>query len=298
MSSSCTHDTFATSRAGLPAFVHKTRISVLFALGLIALCTSCTDLSAVAKFATSAKSASTGFSDIANDFAGSATRRSLYVSAEEKPAVQQQAATYKELQPEMLAAQKPLVDYIAALAAISTDSTTSRDASIQATQGGLEKIGMSTKQASAGVGLAAKVADAISAGYRSNKAGKVIHECNPLLQDYLKGLEQIVGTDYPKVLNAEQTSAEGYYQDLLREFGKKEPLAAVLIRLQQQQDLVAIAKKQQAAEAYVKILTDIGEGHQKLYDAGEHMSKKQLGTIVEPYVEDIAKQSVAVAKAY
>jgi hypothetical protein len=48
----------------------------------------------------------------------------------------------------------------------------------------------------------------------------------------------------------------------------------------------------------VKILTDIGEGHQKLYDAGEHMSKKQLGAIVEPYVEDIAKQSVAVAKAY
>jgi hypothetical protein len=65
-----------------------------------------------------------------------------------------------------------------------------------------------------------------------------------------------------------------------------------------QQDLEAIAKKQQAAAAYVKILTDIGEGHQKLYDEGQHMSRKQLGTIIEPYLEDIATQSAKVATAY
>jgi hypothetical protein len=48
----------------------------------------------------------------------------------------------------------------------------------------------------------------------------------------------------------------------------------------------------------VKILTDIGEGHQKLYDAGEHMGKKELATIIEPYVQDIATQSAKVAKAF
>jgi hypothetical protein len=302
MSSSCTYGSLLASRARLPAFVAKTRFFSLrlAALGLIlaSVCISCADLSAVAKFASSAESASTGFSDIADDFAGSSTRRSLYVSEEEKPIVLKQAQTYKALEQDMLAAQKVLVDYIAALAAISTDSTSSRDASIQATQGGLVKIGMSASQATAGVGLATKVVDALTAGYRSNKAGKVIHDCNPLLQDYLKGLEQITGTDYSLVLKNEQISAEGYYQGLLHTYGENEPLAAVMIRLQMQQDLDGIAKRQQAAAAYVKILTDIGEGHQKLYDGGEHMNKKQLETIVEPYVEDIATQSAKVAKAF
>jgi hypothetical protein len=302
MSSSCAYGSPSPSYARPPAFVTKTCFSSLrlAALGLILpfLCTSCADLSAVAKFAASAKGASAGFSDIAADFAGSATRRSLYVSDKEKPNVLSQAETYKAQEADMLAAQKVLVDYVAALAAISTDSTTSRDASVQATQAGLQKIGMTANQATAGVGLATKVVDALTAGYRSNKAAKVIHDCNPQLQEYLKGLEQIAGTDYPLVLATEKTSAEGYYGDLLHKYGEKEPLAAVTIRLQMQQDLEAIAKKQQAAAAYVKILTDIGEGHQKLYDEGQHMSRKQLGTIVEPYLEDIATQSAKVATAY
>jgi hypothetical protein len=318
MSSSSASGGLLPFHTGLPALATKRGFSPLrlAALGLILalLCASCADLSAVAKFADSAKSAATGFSDIAIDFAGSATRRSLYVSDEERPAVVQQAETYKALQPDMLAAQKVLVDYIAALAAISTDSTSgskkdssasggdassgSGNASAKPTQPKLQKTGMSADQASAGVGLAAKIAEALSAGYRSNKAGKVIHDCNPLLQDYLKGLEQIVGTDYPLVLNNERISAEGYYQGLLHRYGEKEPLAAVTIRVQMQRDLDAIAKRQQAADAYVKILTDIGEGHQKLYDAGENMSKIKLGMLVEPYIEDIATQSQKVAKAF
>jgi hypothetical protein len=114
----------------------------------------------------------------------------------------------------------------------------------------------------------------------------------------LKGLEQIAGTDYPIVLDTEKTSAEGYYTDLLRKYEDKEPLAAVSIRMQMQQDLNGITKKKQAAAAYTKILTDIGEGHQKLYDEGQQMSKVKLILILRPYLEDIAVQSVKVAAVY
>jgi hypothetical protein len=253
----------------------------------------------VAKFAASAKSASTGFSGIASDFAGSAKRRAAYVSEEERPKVLNAAKAYKAQEADMLAAQKILVAYVAALAAISTDSATSRDTSITSiTNGSLVEAGVTASEATAGAGLAKSVTDALSAGYRSNKAGKVIHDCNPQLQEYLKGLEHIVGTDYAGVLNSEQISAEGYYNDLLRKYGEKEPLAAVEIIRQKQQDLDAIAKKQTAAAAYVKVLTDIGEGHQKLYDAGQNMGTKHMLTILQPYMEDIAVQSANVAAAY
>lgn len=305
----------------------------LVGLTLTLCCTSCADLTEVAKFAASAKSACTGYSDIINDFVGSATRRSLYVRDKEKPTVEAEVQKWKGLQPAMLAAQKPLVDYISALAAISTNTTasaakgssssttsspaaettgssaktgsssakgesTSSDAATDPTAADLQSFGMSSKQATAAVGLATKVAAALTAGYRSDKAGKAIQEANPDLQDYLKGLEQIVGTDYPQLLDLEKISVEGYYSDLLAKYGSSEPLAAITTGLQEKQDLAAIEKRRQAATAYLKILTDIGDGHQKLFDAGEKMNAIQLVSIVEPYVADIEKQSAAVAKAF
>lgn len=264
-------------------------------LVLLSLCVACADLSAISKFADAAKTASNGYSDIAKDFVASAARRAHY---EDKTGPTEEEAKYKALEPDLLAAEKPLNDYIEALAAIATDSTISRDNSISATQAGLEKIGMSSDQATAATGLASKVADALTTGYRSNKAGKVIKECNPLLQDYLKGLEQIAGTDYAQLLTAEQIAAQGYYDGLLHRYGEKEPLAAVSIHVLRQNDLDAIAKKQEAAKAYLKILTDIGDAHQKLYDSEEHTDPKALAKLIEPYVKDIAEQSVKVAKAY
>jgi hypothetical protein len=290
------HGASASPRVRTAAWIRICASSLGFAVLL--LTTSCADLSAIAKFADSAKGAADGFSDIAKDFSGSATRRSLYVSDEEKAKVLEKAANYKALEPDMIAAQKVLTEYISGLADIATDRPASRDASIAATEGGFEKIGMTTDQATAGVGLLSKLVDAAVNGYRAKKAGKVIRECNPLLQDYLKGLEQIVGTDYTLVLNNEKISAEGYYEGLLHRYGDKEPLAAVAIRVQMQHDLDGIEKKRAAAQAYVKILTDIGAGHQKLYDAGEHMDTKQMIVTLEPYIKDIAIQSVQVVKAF
>jgi len=287
------------------------------ALLLVLPCTSCADLTAVASFATSAKNASTGYSDIVTDFAGSASRRSLLVSEDQKQTVLAQAQAYKDLEPDLLAAQKPLTDYIAALAAISTNTadtagkssaasgssatsvgSTAKSSSTSAKSASLQKAGLTQSQATAAMGLATKVSAALTAAYRSDKTGKAIHDCNPELQDYLVGLEHIVGTDYPLALDVEKTSTEAYYSDLLHKYASTEPLAAMTVRLQEKQDIDAISKRKLAAAAYVKILTDIGEGHQKLADAGEKMTPKQLVTIIEPYASDIYTQSQSVAKAF
>ena len=280
--------------------------------------TACADLTEVAKFAACANSASSGYADIVKDFAGSAARRADYLRDKQKPDAEADVQKYKDLQPAMLAAQKPLVDYITALAAISTDNPAAAgkggpstkdstakagadaaaDAASDPTAANLEKLGMSSTQATAALGLAAKIAAALSAGYRSNKAGKAIHDCNPELQGYLKGLEQIVGTDYPLLLDTEKISVEGHYSDLLGQYEKTEPMAAMTTGNEEKQDLAAIEKRRQAAAAYLRVLTDIGDGHQKLFDAGDKMTAIQLVSIVEPYVADIEKQSVTVAKAF
>jgi hypothetical protein len=275
-----------------------TMLRVAALVVLVSVATSCADLSEVGRFASSTKTALNGFSEIGNDFSGSATRRSFYVRDEEKPIVLMQAQSYKAEQPEMLAAQKVVTDYIAALAAIATDSAKSREKSIGVTKDGLQKIGMTKEEAEAGVGLATKVVDLLTVAYRSNKAGKAIHDCNPLLQEYLKGLDQIAVVDYSVLLSAERTSAEGYYQALLRRHEAQEPLAAVTFRRQMQQDFDAIEKKQQAALAFRKVLAGVGEGHQKLFDAGEHVSAKQLAAILKPYAQEIAEQGTKVAKAF
>lgn len=297
---SISHPRCARAPASLPRMRFQLFTLVLLGVLLSLCCTSCTDLTEVAKFAACGKTASTGYSDIVDDFAGSATRRSFYVREKEKPEVLIQVQKYKEQEPAMKAALKPLTDYLAALAAISTDSADSKgkDAAPDPSASDLEKLGMSSKQATATLGLAGKIGAALTKGYRSDKAGKAIHDCNPDLQDYLEGLEHIVGTNYPETLNDERIAANQYYSDLLDKYGDKEPLASTLLMRQKQMDLDGIAKREQAAKAYVKILTDIGQGHQKLFDAGENITTKELVSIVEPQVSDIVKQSITVAKAF
>jgi hypothetical protein len=309
---------------------------------LCMVCTSCADLTEVAKFAASAKSACSGYSDIVKDLAASATRSAAYSDDAAKPDALKDAQKFKDEQAAMLTAQKPLTDYIAALTAISTDSTSSakgkaagkgdaatggdsgtdasekgasgasasaKDASSKddaastesdadPTAGDLEKLGMKSTEATAAVGLAKTVAGAITAGYRSDKAAKAIHDANADLQTYLLGLEHIVGTDYRGVLRIEKDTAKKYYSNVSYKYGATEPLAVMLTKQQEQQVLDAIEKRDQAALAYVKILTDIGSGHQKLYDAGEKMSTIKMASIVEPYVSDIYTQSMKVAKAF
>lgn len=281
----------------------------LVGLTLTLCCTSCADLTEVAKFAASAQSACTGYSDIINDFVGSATRRSLYVrdTEKEKAEAQREIETYKGLQADMLSAQKPLVDYIAALAAISTSTPAAASKSAAASASStsapsaasLKNAGIvDTKEATAALGLATKVTALLTAGYRSDQAGKAIQEANPDLQDYLKGLEQIVGTDYPLRLDAEKSAVVGHYSDLANQYSATEPLAVKIALQQKEQDLAAIETRRQAAVAYVKILTDIGEGHQKLADAGQKLTASLLVSIVEPYAADIESQSIAVKKAF
>ncbi len=107
-----------------------------------------------------------------------------------------------------------------------------------------------------------------------------------------------MGSDYPALLDAEKISAEGYYSDLLYKYGTAEPLAAITTAIEEKEALARIEKRRQAAAAYMKILTDIGAGHQKLNDAGERISPLKLVSLVEPYILDIEKQSAAVAKAF
>ena len=316
------HPSVVPARARKPRFFLPALL--LSSLSLALLLTACADLTEVAKFAASAKAASTGYSDIVNDFSGSEKRRLLYARDADKPKIQADIDARDSETPDMLSAQKPLVDYIAALAAISTDTPASASAGSSASgvkgasgpasagaakpsasvsaatpsSASMQKAGMTSAQATAGMTLTSSIAKAVTAGYRSDKTGKAIHDCNQDLQDYLKGLEQIVGTDYPLTLENETLQVNQYYSDKTAEYQDKEPLAVLLLQIQKKQDLDAIAKRKQAAAAYTKILTDIGDGHQKLYDAGEKISASQLISIVEPFVSDIATQSIKVAQAF
>jgi hypothetical protein len=272
--------------------------AVAASLLLLFLCTACTDISAVAKFAATAKKAASGFSDIAGDFSGSATRRAFYVSSDQKPAALAQAQHYKELEPQIKASQKILVDYIAALAGLSADSTTARDKSIQATQGDLKQLGMSSDQAAAGVAIANKLADLLMSNYQSRKLDKAIRETNAPLQEYLQGLEHIVSVDYIDQLNGERVSVRAYYSDAIHEHGATEPLAAMLANMQRDADLQEIDDRQKAAVAYNKILVDIGGAHQKLYDDARLSDKKHLEMLLEPYMNDISEQASKLAKAF
>jgi hypothetical protein len=275
--------------------------NILLAVTVTSLCIACADISAVAKFAAVAKKALSQFSGIAEDFSASAQRRAVYVQSlqpQDEAAALAEAARYKDLEPKMLEAQKVVVTYVDGLAALANDDHKARDTSFTPVAADLESAGMSKSEASSGVSVLNKLADAAVSGYRSRELGKVIAEANPPLQDYLKGLEHIVTVNYTSTLADERRSAESYYDGLVHQYGGQEPLAAVLIQVQEKQDLAKIDARAKAAEDYGKVLVNIGEAHQKLADNDHALDSQTVKSMLEEYAGKIEADGEKAAKAF
>ena len=106
---------------------------------------------------------------------------------------------------------------------------------------------------------------------------EVISESDDDLQKTIDGLSSITERDYISMLDSEQQQLNSYYQDsILRELFRLEqaksepgnrdnlPLIAVLVDSQWRVEKSEIDRRRELADAYVLVLTEIGEAHGNL----------------------------------
>jgi hypothetical protein len=162
----------------------------------------------------------------------------------------------------------------------------------------LSESGLDTKQVSAVTGLAKKLADAALNGYRRKELSNLIGSANDDLQVVTAALGTIIVTDYKRELSQEREGAQEYFRSALKTHELSEPLAAIAVRRDLQSDEATIANKEQAADAYGKIMKDIATGHQKLYDSRNKWTTESLLKDVAPIIEDLDDSAQKVKEAF
>jgi rubrerythrin len=257
----------------------------------------CVDLAGIAKFAAASKAAADGFPQIVSDMEASCRRRAELTAPPDKQQVLEEAERYKSLAPDLNAAQTVVTSYLQTMGDLSTNQPAGYSKSLEGIGDKLGNVGFDAKQASAGATLASKIADASLNAYRSQKLRGVIGESNQALQVYLTGLKKIVGADYVRLMKLEELALNTHYQEALKRYQGTEPLTALLVERQWEQDKEKLNQRKQAAAAYTQILDQIAKAHQTLYDNRDKTKAKELFSLVAPYVEQIGKSAYELYKA-
>lgn len=273
----------------------------IVAIVLLFNLTSCIDLSQITTFSTTAKQADTALPALVNDLKGSCERYNSYVpkiKTEPVPKTRD-CSQYDELSKGLSNMQNVLLNYIQALGQLSSDKavTFSQGTSDLATN--LKNAGLDEAASKATTGLAGKIADAVTNGYRRKKLAEFISAENTNVKVLTTALSDSIQKDYEQMLDNEKLAMESYYHDALTEKNATlEPLAEVLVEHQRQQTENDLQAKKKAADAYAKIMASIAEGHQKLNETGKSFNSKDLYQTLGKDIGDISGSVNDVYKAF
>lgn len=264
------------------------------AIALLCTLTSCIDLSQITTFSSTAKQAGTALPALVSDLKSSCERFNSYAPP---GSAARDCSQYDAQSKGISAVQSVLLNYMQALGQLSSDKavTFSQGTSDLATS--LKNAGLDEAASKATTGLAGKLADAVTNGYRRKKLAQFVHSENGDVQILTTGLANIIGNDYKQVLDNEKTAMESYYKRALLN-QDREPLTAVLVQHQWLQDESSLKAKMDAADAYAKIMKSIADGHQKLNNAGTSLNTKDLLQILGKDIGDIASSVTDVNKAF
>ncbi len=240
-----------------------------------ALLVACTDLSAVREWSTTSMEAAQ-FNEVVATYADTPTRLSVYdADAAESWGAQ---ADLRAAQAKALELQLSVVaDYMAALSALAADSAVSFSGDIDTLRESLNNTGKLEKSTiDASAGLLTTVANAAANLWRQQQIGLLIEGANAPLQQILRTeLRSIVNQDFRRDLEIESAFLERYFEDLLRTGGGSATANAslqewfVVRRVENQ-------RRQAAVDSYLKVLDNISDGHQKLFDQRDNLAARQL----------------------
>jgi hypothetical protein len=264
---------------------------------LISLLNGCTNLDAVHRFADSYNDTKANFPSIVSDLYRSCSdyleyssvSRGKYDLVEIRTAESQRCGKYNELEPRLLAANKILVDYLNALAAMANNNPPPYDAALDGLPAKLAaSSSFSSDQTQAFTSLAKFVLDAGTQAYRRAKVADAIGSNNTNVKTVTAALNMIVVKDYVRLLKNEEIGLRDMYGTALLTDGSDQPLTAILVETQWRIARERIEKRQAAAQAYGQVLTEIAKGHQQLYEKRNDLTSKDA-------VADALRQAAEIA---
>jgi hypothetical protein len=279
---------------------------LFFVLAVLALA-GCTAPTTVKKYAGISKKAGETFSAVHEDLYRSCVRRQYYeglsVTFPDLDSLETEAvascADFKRAGRGLKAANKTLVDYLKTLSKLADKNIVVYDDEFDDFADALEDTYPFDDRRIEAVGsVTSFVAEAAAGAWRRRNLGKAIERTNDDIQVIAAMFEQVLSTDYKRLLEGEREAARKYYLGKVKLEGRGDPLSAVVVYDLWRKEDAAIDEKQDGAGACAGIYRRIAKGHQKLFDNREDLDSKEMRKFAVEYTETIEELIAEVTSAF
>lgn len=289
-------------------FVHARRIILHLALVFVLLVSGCVSTDAVSKFATQSSQALAQGQPIVEDLEASCIRQHLAEqdipadlkklfdpSAVKVAAADPACVDYAAVQPGLLALLKVMTDYFTALSQLASTGTASTGKSASTNAQTAKTSNSDSNVLSALTNISTFLGQVATNGYREKQLAHDIEARDPDVAIVISALKEVVQGRYEKhQLDSEQNSITQAYLGLLSK--TSDPAIRALFRNQWQADVALIDAKRAAADAFVKALDTIQEGHNKLATNAGKINPKDLPALIQPYTDSLSNLAPSLQK--
>ncbi|MEM9762494.1 MAG: hypothetical protein AAF968_08305, partial [Pseudomonadota bacterium] len=234
----------------------------------LVLLMGCADLAAVNKWATTATDA-TRFNQVVATYTDTPKRLSRY-APDQSDEFEAQAAKRNKQAETIRETMRAVEAYMSALAMLSGDAPVDLSEDIGTITTNLGELGIANATTLNAVGEIVSLLgnEAINV-WRAERIGDLVEQGNAPLQDILGAdgqLYDIVSRSLANDLDNERLLLQIYFATLERDRRTSPGARAALIEWREQRT-TENARRTAVVEAYKKILIDLAEGHQSLYDS-------------------------------
>ena len=144
--------------------------------------------------------------------------------------------------------------------------------------------GLNTAQIDSVSKLASLLTQVFTDRYQQHDLVKMLSQADGSIESVTQGMEDIVAKDYEGLLREEQESLPASYQAVA---DVKDSATILLLNRAFLMDLNELEQRQAAAEAYVKALKQIREGHHALATMAKSRKPKNLALALQPYTDQM-----------
>lgn len=261
------------------------RPSAVLLLIVLVLTQGCANLSAIREFA-NISTESAQYTRLVDDYVEWPTSQKRYQPPDQHVLLDRIARDRAAQRERLLLYHTLIEEYMDALGRLAADEVVVYDKELDALGNAIEeKKFADAKEAGAFAAIAKVLVKGATDRWRQKQLKELIATSNESFQVVVSSLRVIVEKGFAGDLLDEKAGIQSHYRTLIRDSRDKAGIAA----LEEWRDLhlAGVDTRAKVIESYAKILTKIGEGHQKLYDGRNDLSKELLIRDMNRYSKDL-----------
>ena len=256
----------------------------------------CANTDEVAQLGDISSRAQTALPVVSADFYHSCRRQAALqgrLTANAAPTVPPDCKPFQVLSAHLAEVQSVLADYMDALAKLASDQGYGYSRSAGAAETAIAGLSPAAganaalaadaqKAGTAAVTLSSALTGVVLRHAREREMRRLVLGSNDAVQALTQALGTVVAEDYKTVLDNEQGNLKLYYEAPLA-LPKADPLVAILVQRQYDNDTAALERRREAAADYGAVMKAIGTLHAKLTEAArEPAAFRQKVTALAP----------------